>query len=433
VSESAASPPLLFALPGLTPGAASSGLPAGRGLIGAGSALPGFGTLLSTRLAPDGRAAEAISTMAISAAPGGGWSLLGGGDSSPLNPEPLRRLVEWLREIDVRAGTKGGQTPQPDVQALLATLESVPEASTYGLDAAGQASASPRELADRIERWLAATFGGRQGAAPGPAVGSGANVVLSDSSAHATRGEAGGSSHDTDAEAVRVRSLSPREIAPGGEFRFESLRGPARSGRDAALQLANVVAGRPSASSPAVTVRGEADSVVSTLSMARSGAPDGVDGLSQLRSADPGVLRPSFQALAEQAYQRVVWMSREGISRARVHLSPPELGRIDIRLEIEGNDARLQLGTQNASVRDALEGMLPRLRDAMSQQGLNLSEADVSDHGTDSQGGEERPGNAGRHAAGPAGNAADGEPSDGEAVERSASSEPAVGLIDAYA
>lgn len=431
MSESAASPPLLVALPGLTPGAASSGLPAGRGLIGAGSALPGFGTLLSTRLAPDGRAQEAISTMAISAAPGAGWSLLGGDDSSPLDPELLRRLVEWLREIDVRAGTSRGETSQPDVQALLKTLESVPEAPTYGLDAAGQASASPRELADRIERWLPVTFAGRQGAAPGPAVGSGANVVLSDSSAHARRGEAARSSRDADAEAAR--SLSPREITPGGEFRFEALRGPAGSGRDAGLQLANVVAGRPSASSPAVTVRGEADSVVSALSMARSGAPDSADGLSQLRSADPGVLRPSFQALAEQAYQRVVWMSREGINRARVHLSPPELGRIDIRLEIEGTDARLQLGTQNASVRDALESMLPRLRDAMSQQGLNLSEADISDHGTDSQAGEERPGNAGRHAAGPAGNAADGEPSDGEAVERSAPSEPAVGLIDAYA
>lgn len=432
MSESGAPLPV-FALSGLAFGTASSGLAAGRGLIGAGSALPGFGTLLSTRLDPGGGAEEAISTIAISAASGGGRSLLGGRDSAPLDPESLRRLSEWLRELDVGTETSGGEIPQPDFRALLAALESVPEAAMYGLDAAGQAAASPRELVDRIERWVATMLAGRQRAAPGPVAGPVANGMPPDSSAFAMRGESVRSAGGKDAEGARAWSMSPREIASAGEFRFETQSGPTAPARDAAQRMAHVLAGRLSASSSAATLRGEADSAVSVLSMARSGAPDGGDGLAQLRSAEPGVLRPSFQAVAEQAYQRVVWMSREGINKARVHLSPPELGRIDIRLELDGTDARLQLGTQNASVRDVLEGMLPRLRDAMSQQGLNLSEANVSDHGTERQGAEERPGNPGRHAATTAGNAADGEPSDDESVERPGPSEPPIGLIDAYA
>ena len=88
-------------------------------------------------------------------------------------------------------------------------------------------------------------------------------------------------------------------------------------------------------------------------------------------------------ATVSQTLEQVAWMSREGVHQARLQLDPPHLGRVDVWLDLEGGDAKLHLGAQQSQVREALEAVLPRLRDALAQQGMDLTDASVSDSGQD--------------------------------------------------
>ena len=87
------------------------------------------------------------------------------------------------------------------------------------------------------------------------------------------------------------------------------------------------------------------------------------------------------RAAFTQTLDQVVWMTREGVHQARLQLEPAHLGRVDIWLDIDGGEAKLHLGAQQAQVREALEAVLPRLRDSLAQHGLSLTDASVSDSG----------------------------------------------------
>jgi flagellar hook-length control protein FliK len=84
--------------------------------------------------------------------------------------------------------------------------------------------------------------------------------------------------------------------------------------------------------------------------------------------------QPAFeQALGE----RLVWLVQEGRHDARIKLHPAELGSIDIRLSLDGDSTRISLASPHAVVRDALEQAVPRLRELLSQSGLDLSQVNV--------------------------------------------------------
>lgn len=95
----------------------------------------------------------------------------------------------------------------------------------------------------------------------------------------------------------------------------------------------------------------------------------------------PAASAGEMRAAAEQAMQRVVWMAarEQGVSQARLQLHPEHLGKVDVRLEVQGREANVVLNVQNGPVREAMEAMLPRLRDQLEQQGINLGDASVFD------------------------------------------------------
>jgi flagellar hook-length control protein FliK len=82
----------------------------------------------------------------------------------------------------------------------------------------------------------------------------------------------------------------------------------------------------------------------------------------------------------QQLGSRVLTLIGKDIQEARIHLDPPELGALEIRMTIDQQDqAKIQIHAQHPQVRDVLEAQSQRLRDALAQQGLNLSEFNVSD------------------------------------------------------
>jgi flagellar hook-length control protein FliK len=76
---------------------------------------------------------------------------------------------------------------------------------------------------------------------------------------------------------------------------------------------------------------------------------------------------------------RLSLMVNQRISAARIHISPPELGPIEVRVNLNGDQASVQFVSHSAQVRDALEQSIPRLREMLEDAGFTLEDSDVSD------------------------------------------------------
>ncbi|AZZ90975.1 flagellar hook-length control protein FliK [Hahella sp. KA22] len=76
--------------------------------------------------------------------------------------------------------------------------------------------------------------------------------------------------------------------------------------------------------------------------------------------------------------QKVVWFVGQKIQSASVHLNPPELGPIEMKIHVQKDQAHVQIQSPHAIVRDMAEGAAHRLRELLAEQGLQLSQFDVS-------------------------------------------------------
>jgi len=76
---------------------------------------------------------------------------------------------------------------------------------------------------------------------------------------------------------------------------------------------------------------------------------------------------------------RIATMVAENIQHARIQLDPPELGSLEIKLQVMHDQATVQVHAQNHQVREVLEANSHRLRDALQGQGLTLAQFDVSE------------------------------------------------------
>ncbi|MBT8439665.1 MAG: flagellar hook-length control protein FliK [Gammaproteobacteria bacterium] len=83
--------------------------------------------------------------------------------------------------------------------------------------------------------------------------------------------------------------------------------------------------------------------------------------------------------------KQVVWMVNQNISRAEIRLNPANLGPIEVRIDMDNDQVNVAFTSRHAEVREAVEQALPRLREMLEEKGLNLSDADVSQHSFEQQ------------------------------------------------
>ncbi len=125
----------------------------------------------------------------------------------------------------------------------------------------------------------------------------------------------------------------------------------------------------------------------------------------------------------EAVGDRLVLMARHGVQSAALHVHPPELGPVTVRVDVSGNEATVVFGVASAETRNALEAALPRLADSLAANGIALARAEVGpDFGP-------------RHDrdAEPAPARSDGAPSGGEAAHPRVGSTVRAGLVDTFA
>lgn len=84
---------------------------------------------------------------------------------------------------------------------------------------------------------------------------------------------------------------------------------------------------------------------------------------------------------------RLLWAVGEGMQKAEISVSPQDMGPISVHIRVENDKADIRFTAAHAHTREVLESSMPRLRDMFSQQGLNLSQAQVfSQHSHDTPG-----------------------------------------------
>lgn len=106
----------------------------------------------------------------------------------------------------------------------------------------------------------------------------------------------------------------------------------------------------------------------------------------------------------QQVGDRVQWMVSQNMQSAEIRLSPPELGSMEIRIQLQGDQANVSFTSPHGQVRDALDAALPRLREMLEESGLTLGDVNVSQQSvaqghSQSEDGADGQQNGGRQAA----------------------------------
>ncbi len=74
---------------------------------------------------------------------------------------------------------------------------------------------------------------------------------------------------------------------------------------------------------------------------------------------------------------RISWLADQKIGHAQIRITPHDLGQVDVKLQLNGDRVHATFTSAHADVRHALENSLPRLREMLGEQGLQLAHADV--------------------------------------------------------
>jgi flagellar hook-length control protein FliK len=129
--------------------------------------------------------------------------------------------------------------------------------------------------------------------------------------------------------------------------------------------------------------------------------------------------------------QKVTFLSSAHQQSAELTLNPPDLGPLQVVLQVADKQAHALFVSQHAQVREAVEAALPKLREAMEQNGIGLGSTSVSD-GFSRQAGQQGQGNGQGGGARNARGGGDASPAAVAAIQvpvRNAG----VGLVDTFA
>ncbi len=70
--------------------------------------------------------------------------------------------------------------------------------------------------------------------------------------------------------------------------------------------------------------------------------------------------------------QKIVWLSNQQNQVAEIRLNPAHLGPVEVMLNVTSEQATAQFASPHAAVREAIEASLPRLREMLAENGIQL-------------------------------------------------------------
>jgi flagellar hook-length control protein FliK len=131
--------------------------------------------------------------------------------------------------------------------------------------------------------------------------------------------------------------------------------------------------------------------------------------------------------------QKVVFLSNAQQQSAELTLNPKDLGPLQVVLQVADNHAHALFVSQHPQVREAVEAALPKLREAMEQNGIGLGSASVSDGFARQTGQQGQSSNGSGKGGASANGLASGGDSEGDAAVANVAVRRSVGLVDTFA
>lgn len=347
-----------------------------------------------------------------------------GGSSLPLTelglpPELLQAALAALRQAQAAADGQALPSTDADSEELLAFLQELAQAGDTPAPVTAPAQAVPGLSMSHLGAGTAdgqvAPFqlAGIAAAASQPAAQGEAAKALARGDALAAGAEAARS------EAGQTIAQNANLVSGRGSFTLmlqeQQLQQPVTEtavGNRAALDTLSAIT--PSS----------AHSTVATSSGAAQPAPTTQNAAPTPMGPPLPMSQPNWgSALVE----RVMWMSSQQLSRADIAVDPPELGPLQVRVNSQGEQASVVFTAQHAATRDALDQALPRLREMLNAQGIELVDVDVSDRQSDPGAEQQSAQSRGQRTL----------PGDNSGADSAAGGEIAIplpsGLVDAYA
>lgn len=215
-----------------------------------------------------------------------------------------------------------------------------------------------------------------------------------------------------DAKAVEAAIMTERQSAA-----------PLGAGGEGGRALANEAA--------AALAGGTANAQNGTTFAQTMTSATGTGGMPSQTTLSAPVQSPAWPG---QLGQQLVQFARQGGGEQQIEmrLHPAELGPLSVTLKMTEQGAQAQFLSAHAQVRQAIEQALPQLRDALAEQGIDLSETSVGEQRQ--QEGQTFAGNEGGHGQAGAELSADGATGDGMPASDGMASEVTLdGRVNLYA
>ncbi len=235
--------------------------------------------------------------------------------------------------------------------------------------------------------------------------------------------------------AARKRSSQDmgREKAPPPELKLDEQ--PRRPGEEldlkmamqAARQQANAATGQIGTSTEmSGSAQGGAQAASATGNASLEAMQPTTERSNQTNQIKGMTVPPQSRQWSSELGDRILFMANQKLQAAEIRLNPPNLGLLEVKLAISGDQAQLVFQSGNANVREVLESAVPRIREMLEQNGINLADVNISDGKPQSEEGGERQ----RASAG--GLSGLGQGVEEEVVPISAMAVDRIGLVDYY-
>lgn len=89
-------------------------------------------------------------------------------------------------------------------------------------------------------------------------------------------------------------------------------------------------------------------------------------------------MQEMIQRFSPVMKQQLITMVSQGIQHAEIRLDPPELGHMLVKIQVHGEQTQVQFHVTQTQTRDLVEQAMPRLRELLQEQGMQLADSHVS-------------------------------------------------------
>ncbi|WP_028585479.1 flagellar hook-length control protein FliK [Desulfogranum mediterraneum] len=321
------------------------------------------------------------------------------GTAQELTPQPAQATGSSGRERDYTLSTAPGssiselrlqpagktaQTPIPEQQSSLpAGTRQQPQAA---VGAAGSAQAAPEKITSSPQGQLITVYQSSDNEEIAAKIAA---------SGQAGTREQSGIRQDANSNYIHstLPSNSVKAMLNQGQEQAASGEGNQQQNPEALLQQENLnISEQPAKDNLAA----------SSFSLNPAGSSLGPTAAAPVPPGTPLLQLPSGITVPEAAVMDQVinhFSATTKLESGSIHLRlhPQELGELRLEIEVKQDNIKAHITTQNPQAQEALDRHLPRLRDALEQQGLHLSEVEISVAPSDQYDGQRFQENEARH------------------------------------